>query len=1253
MTVEAPPRDAAEQRTSPYRGLMPFTEADADIFFGREAEVRLIVDTARARRFGVLYGPSGVGKSSVLQAGVVRQIRDENVRRFERYGAAETVVAYLKEWRDDPYAALVAAVREAFAAMPGATTPLPERSPEDDVAEEILALRSQRGVDLLLILDQFEEFFLYHRNEAESFAELLDRLTERGTRINVLVSLREDALALLDEFEADIPAVFDNTLRLEHLDARAAEAAIRSPLDHHNAELPEAERVRIEDELVQALLTQLRTGKVQVDTSQGKVELGAEQADATRRIEAPYLQLVLTRLWDEEARRGSTVLRMSTLRDLGGAQDIVRQHLDRVMRGFSPPEMAVLADAFGHLVTPSGSKIAHRPSDLAEFSRNDPAQMAALMHRLAQGDQRILRDVPPPLDEPHAEARYEIFHDVLALAVLDWRRRFLAEAGARRQQAELLAEKEQADQAARDARHRLRRARLLVSVMAVLVLLCAGLAVWALKSQRDAEAAQRDAEEATTQQEQETRLSSVNRRLLTDPSSALVGAGGLRLDEDHDPDGRAQDAVRRSLDASDTDVILRLGVPLQLASFAGDDGIVAVTQEGHVLVWDVESQDPVRIDQDPRVDVTIEGRLLDSMTAASDSFLVLQTSQGVSAVDLASGETSELDLPDEFGDSYTVTTAAGGSRDEVLVYDYAGHRIVWRVAKNKVRTLARAGEFTGASAIDPSGRFVAAVVWDAPSRVVVTAVASDKEVASTPAVSYTDPDAELQDEGLAFTTTGSATDPALLLTPSTSRSEAALWQVLRDRDPTPLGDDTTWRVVYDTADLATGPTAVIGDGGEARVAIAGDKTVTVFDQDGTLQAQTAAGQDWKTGVVTNPSDASVFAVAANEGYVELYRTNLDPPQPMWTFRGHEGPVNDITFSGDGEHLVTGGADGTLRVWRLPPQMDFDWYIPDWILAARFNADGNYVFGFSPRFGYVTRLDREGRLKSLSPDPPLKGMAIDMDPAPDGSRAALVDYYCGPPVQIPMAGRGTAPFLDVPDTEFVCSTAVAWNPDPAAKQIVAGTSDGRLASWNPDTGEITGPVPLAEEAEDPGDVRGMAFAADASTLAVASGSGSNGRVYLVDPTTLTSTDDWAVSDVRTIDISRDGRFVAVAGSDRHLVRVWDTEHLDRKPLELDQARGSLGQVTLSPDDDVSRVAVTTSEGDVYVWDRASGRLLAVMNRHADAADEAAFDPQDIDHMYSAGDDGFLVSYSCDLCSMDVDDLEDAIEDRVAQVVRLDD
>jgi hypothetical protein len=92
--------------------------------------------------------------------------------------------------------------------------------------------------------------------------------------------------------------------------------------------------------------------------------------------------------------------------------------------------------------------------------------------------------------------------------------------------------------------------------------------------------------------------------------------------------------------------------------------------------------------------------------------------------------------------------------------------------------------------------------------------------------------------------------------------------------------------------------------------------------------------------------------------------------------------------------------------------------------------------------------------------------------------------------------------------------------------------------------------------------------------------------------------------------------------------------------------------LSPDPDASRVAVTTSEGLVYVWDRATGRLLSSMRRHADMANEAVFHPQDIDRMASAGDDGVMVTFVCDLCSIGPDEteaLEAAAEDRLVQVV----
>ena len=82
-----PARGGASAR--PYPGLDPYTEDDAELFFGREADIRMIVNNARAQRLVVLFGPSGVGKSSVLQAGVVREIRSANVRRFERLAAGD------------------------------------------------------------------------------------------------------------------------------------------------------------------------------------------------------------------------------------------------------------------------------------------------------------------------------------------------------------------------------------------------------------------------------------------------------------------------------------------------------------------------------------------------------------------------------------------------------------------------------------------------------------------------------------------------------------------------------------------------------------------------------------------------------------------------------------------------------------------------------------------------------------------------------------------------------------------------------------------------------------------------------------------------------------------------------------------------------------------------------------------------------------------------------------------------------------
>ena len=85
-------------------------------------------------------------------------------------------------------------------------------------------------------------------------------------------------------------------------------------------------------------------------------------------IETPYLQLVMTRLWKEEMRAGSTVLHLATLERLGQSERIVKTHLDETMRTLPRFARYVAARAFHHLVTPSGSKIAHSCGDLAAYT---------------------------------------------------------------------------------------------------------------------------------------------------------------------------------------------------------------------------------------------------------------------------------------------------------------------------------------------------------------------------------------------------------------------------------------------------------------------------------------------------------------------------------------------------------------------------------------------------------------------------------------------------------------------------------------------------------------------------------------------------------------------------------------------------------------------------------------------------------------------------------------------------------------------
>jgi Novel STAND NTPase 1 len=454
-------------RDCPYAGLMPFTEEQADFFFGREAEREIITANLMASRLTLLYGPSGVGKSSVLNAGVVHHLRTEaaasraNVGRGFSPGAngrPEFGIVTFRTWRGDPLVGLEHAIANEVGKTASGST----------FADRLHDATTAVTGDLLIILDQFEEYFLYHSTvDGEgTFAVEFPRAVNRpDLRVSFLVSMREDSIAKLDFFKGRIPNLFDNYLRIDHLERDQARDAIVKPIEQFNKHAADGSvPMRIEPALVDMVLNQVTTGRVAIaGTGKGRLGKGANGHAPDERVETPYLQLVLTRLWQEETAAGSHELRAATLERLGGAGHIVATHLDAALQALTPEEQNAAAAIFQYLVTPSGTKIALGLDDLAQYAKRKREEIQPLLVRLSSGENRILIPVAPPPDQPARES-YQIFHDVLAAAVLEWRNRYTAaaekrEADARAEEQRLRAEREA------EAAARLRKQRRLLFIL--------------------------------------------------------------------------------------------------------------------------------------------------------------------------------------------------------------------------------------------------------------------------------------------------------------------------------------------------------------------------------------------------------------------------------------------------------------------------------------------------------------------------------------------------------------------------------------------------------------------------------------------------------------------------------------------------------------------------------------------------------------------------------------------------------------------
>jgi CHASE2 domain-containing sensor protein len=404
----------------PYVGLDYFAEDDAGRFFGRDGERKQIIGNLRASRLTLLYAESGVGKTSLLRAGVSARIRQLTARSIAERGSTRYVPVVFSSWRTEPTVGLIEAIENAIRPLLGDDEEL--ALPHDALDRAIEEVTKSVDATPLLILDQFEEHFLYAPDGDDGFDDDLARCVNRhDLRANFLISVREDAYSQIGpRFKSRIPDVYGNFLHLDFLDEHAARDAVVEPIRAFNDGLEAgAPRFEVEPALVDAVLYQVRRGRVTIGDRAGP----DVEAFGPARVETAYLQLVMKRLWDEELAAGSNRLRLETLERLGGADTVVRGHLDEVLAKLPGNQRDAAAAAFRFLVTSSGRKIALSSEELREFSDADAAALEPALEHLER--ERILR--PIPSEERDGVARHEIYHDVLAAPIIDWRRRHVDE----------------------------------------------------------------------------------------------------------------------------------------------------------------------------------------------------------------------------------------------------------------------------------------------------------------------------------------------------------------------------------------------------------------------------------------------------------------------------------------------------------------------------------------------------------------------------------------------------------------------------------------------------------------------------------------------------------------------------------------------------------------------------------------------------------------------------------------------------------
>ncbi len=1132
---------------APYRGLASFREEDAELFFGRDAEILAVQEILRGHPAVVIVGPSGAGKSSLVFAGLIPRMREA--------GALEV---FALRPGHDPFAAL--------AARTGADARELEAAPER-LALVLQTHAKETNAKVLLFVDQLEELSTSVSEETRgAFIRALAAAgDERESPVRVVLTVRDDFFGQLG---AEARALFAQAYFVKSPDARALREALVRPaalLGH-----------RFEDEaLVEEMVA---------------VVAGDPAA-------LPLLEFAASLLWERRHREG--VLPRTEYRAMGGVAGALAQHANGVLARSAVRDLSTARTMLLRFVGPENTRRALRVEEATDGLQN----AEPLLQRLLEA--RLL--VPRKNEaEPEGEAKLELVHESLlrswetlrgwiedsrgARPVLEQAREAATlweQRGKKREEVwteEALREAERAvarapaDSVSQLVRTFLSEGKKLelrrknerrgLAALAVLAL-----AIFAGVLHREKEAAL-SAFAAARREAAETDL--LNRKYL---EARAKLRDSMEIEDSLQARMLVIDLERAPLWwRLDIDIVVRA------LDLSADESMIALAA----------------VDNSIRV-VRVETAEIRSLVGHEEQVFALAFAPDVKH--LATGtQVGRVGVWDLSNGSYRELGRHEGAVLD-LVWDPAGGRFFTAGADGTVHLYE--GEtgrvfFRGATqrlAIAPDGRHLAVTAGD---RTIALIDAHSAEVV----------DRYLTESGvraLRFAADGAwlavghedGTVGALDLknriekiVEAKHRGEIRRLAIDRSgRHLASASEDQTVLVDGEKLDSFSEPVnGVAFFSGGSRLAVSTYHSLTIYKLD-TLEKEraTAAGHARPAVSVLFSPDGTRLVSASTDRLVKLW--DVESGRELATLSGHEGPVHEMAFSPDGTLLATPSNDRTVRLWEVAEQRE---------RARLFGHTGAvWTAAFSPdgRVLASTGRDRTIRLWDVAAGRELRVFeAVEVSGSLTFDRAGVWIASAEDDGAVRLYDAATGAVLSTFELHRAGVSFVAFSHD--MKWLASSGEDGAVRRVSLADGAIE------DVATTGGRAWAVEFSPDDRRLAIAASTGAWIKTFGGEQRALHG----HRGEVNAIVFSPDGKRVATAGDDG-TVRLWRSS--DGTPLwsELRHEMAEVKTVVPehfedpppSPVQEIRSlpgglVAAGFASGHVGLWEAASGEKLRLEKLH---------------------------------------------------------